>query len=61
MIMTTKMKTEAAAMISCYDNKKKYDMYCKKAIIKQADSRLCDEGLYSGIRRYSTGGHTVLY
>ena len=29
MIMTTKMKTEAAAMISCYDNKKKYDMYCK--------------------------------
>ncbi len=28
MIMTTKMKTEAAAMISRYDNKKKYDMYC---------------------------------
>ncbi|MBV4171453.1 hypothetical protein KSY98_19865, partial [[Clostridium] innocuum] len=32
MIMTTKMKTEAAAMISCYDNKKKYDMYCKKLL-----------------------------
>ena len=30
--MTTKMKTEAAAMISCYDNKKKYDMYCKKLL-----------------------------
>ncbi|MZH80037.1 hypothetical protein GT681_18350, partial [[Clostridium] innocuum] len=32
MIMTTKMKTEAAAMISRYDNKKKYDMYCKKLL-----------------------------
>ena len=32
MIMTTKMKTEAAAMISCYDHKKKYDMYCKKLL-----------------------------
>ena len=30
--MTTKMKTEAAAMISCYDHKKKYDMYCKKLL-----------------------------
>ena len=29
MIMTTKMKTEARAMISRYDNKKKYDMCCK--------------------------------
>ncbi|MCR0276970.1 Rpn family recombination-promoting nuclease/putative transposase [[Clostridium] innocuum] len=32
MIMTTKMKTEAASMISCYDHKKKYDMYCKKLL-----------------------------
>ena len=32
MIMTTKMKTEAAANHSCYDNKKKYDMYCKKLL-----------------------------
>ena len=24
--------TETAAMISCYDDKKAYDMYCKKPV-----------------------------
>ena len=61
MIMTTKMKTEAAAMISRYDNKKKYDMYCKKLLSNKQILAYVMKGSYSGIRRYSIGGHTILY